>query len=179
MQNRLEPNPSMVIHTINSSVIACINTMELLHNEHPNDISSWLLPYHILASTALELCGKIKVAKRHFKDDGSIPDLSKKLSDLGHELHKLFSPKVLGAEFMQASNIVKVEKKYDAKHLIHRYDFFIRNQEQPIQVYNPESIKYWILSKNRSNTSVAAYQTTQLLELCRNVQEAAYDAALD
>jgi hypothetical protein len=174
MQKEFKSNPSTITNSLNLSALSCFKTMELLHDEHGEEFIDWLISYHILASTTLELFGKLKIAKRHFKNDGSITELLEKFTNFSHELHKLYSTNGLGTDFMKAVGIQEV-KLINKKREAYRYEFILQFEKKPIIVYNPESLKYWTMSTKRQNFSVATYQTTHLLNLCKKVQEASYN----
>ena len=70
------------------------------------------------------------------------------------------------------ADISKVRKVDNKKLLVFRYEFITNYQEEPIYVYDLESLRYGLISKKRRNASFVGYQLILLLKLCQNVQMA-------
>lgn len=170
--DNFKPNSSMLINTLNITAVQCMETMELIQKNRK--ITSCLIAYHILASTCLELFPKIKLLKRYTKQDMSTALILDIFLKFGHNLDKIYSKKEIGPDFLSAPNIKRV-KEIKKDNIIYCYDFYLNNSKTIIRAYDPESLKYWLLSKRKSNFAVVGYQSNELLELCKNVQEAAYN----
>lgn len=151
---------------------ASIKTMETLNTEHPTTFGEWHLPYYILAVTALELLAKVLLI-RGWAEGVDIPEIDKYLRKFGHDLSKLYSKDALGETYLQRIGISRVEKVENQDQFVFHYAFYTATApEKPVYVYEMESLRYGLISENKSNAGFVAYQTDQLLELCKNVQKA-------
>lgn len=153
------------------SARSCIKTMETLNNNHSITFSEWHLPYYILAVTALELLAKV-ILIRGWTEGVDIFQTDKFLKKFGHDLSQLYSKEALGTSFLQNVGILKVEKVQNLEHFIFHYSvFLIEDPDNPIYVYDTESLRYGLMSAGKSNAAFVAYQTNKLLKLCESVRD--------
>ena len=170
-QHRSQYNIPRVLVTQNmmlNAALGCNRSMEILKNEHPLEMTFWHIPYYILGATALELCAKVVLTRRH-ADGTHARAIETQLKKLGHNLDQIFSNNILGKAFLEAANILEVEKVNDEDSFIYRYDFHSNNR-QPVYVYDAESLKYGLMAGSRSNAGFVAYQFDDLLQLCHRVE---------
>lgn len=146
---------------------SCLASMKILEKNH--NFSDWHLPFYILAAISLESFAKIHIFKKLEKEGKTHEEIGLILKKHTHNLHDLYSPNIIGSNFLSQSNIKKV-KLVKVKTGIFRYDFYIKSEKNALQVYNAESIKYGLMTKNE-NLSFVAYQTSLILKLCKNVSE--------
>jgi hypothetical protein len=150
----------------------CIGTMEILNTEHSSKLGTWHVPYYLLAATGLELFPKIYLAHKKEKTGSSADEIEEYLRKLGHDLEKLYSVDVVGADFLARAGIKNVQRVESGPLLTFRYDF-ITDHAVPIQVYHLESLRYGLMTGGLANVSIIAYQFDELLEVCQKVQLAA------
>ncbi len=149
-----------------------IKTMETLNDEHSTTFGEWHLPYYVLAVTALELLAKV-VLIRGKAEGMDIKDIDKHLRKFGHDLSKLYSADAIGDAFLQKVGISKVERVENKDQFVFHYAFYSsKDPDKPIYVYDMESLRYGLISENKSNAGFVGWQTDQLLELCKTVQTA-------
>ncbi len=154
------------------SARSSIKTMETLNKDHPENFSEWHLPYHILAVTALELLAKV-VLIRGWAEGVEVSETDKHLRKFGHDLSKLYSQEEIGTEFLERVGILRVEKVQNPGQFVFHYAVYLIDEpNDPIYVYDMESLRYGLISEYKSNAEFVAYQTDKLLELCKSVQDA-------
>ncbi len=150
---------------------SCVKTMEVLLKENEQKLTSWHVPFYILATTALELFPKIVLS--HSKQNGeSVPQIVKEFKKFGHNLDVLYSDKGVGNSFLQRAGISKVLKVIDKNEFIYRFDFYRDQTTRPIRVYDMESLRYGFMAGIKSNADIVAYQFDELLNLCNSVENA-------
>jgi hypothetical protein len=146
--------------------------MEILNTKHGSELGTWHVPYYLLAATSLELFPKLYLAHKREKEGCDADQIEEYLRKLGHDLEKLYSTEVLGADFLLRSGIKKVQRVKSGPLLTFRYDF-VTDHTVPIQVYHLESLRYGLMTGGLANASIVAYQFDELLELCQRIQLAA------
>ena len=144
---------------------SCLASMEILTKS--DDFSNWHLPFYFLAVTSLESSAKLTLFKRMEKEGKAFEKIEAELRRHSHNIFKLYSPEIIGFNFLSRSNILKVDV-IEVGELIFRYHFFVNDQKDPIYVYDAESMKYGLMSK-KENASFVAYQTSPILKLCKDV----------
>jgi hypothetical protein len=170
-----EETPALATTVITKTMMShaarsCVSTMEILNTQHGNELSTWHLPYYLLAATALELFPKLYLAKVKEKDNTGAADIESYLRSLGHDLEHLYSEEIIGQEFLLRAHIKKVETVKKGQLLTFFYSFHTDFSQYPIQVYHLESLRYGAMAGQRTNAGFAAWQFDELLELCKNVQ---------
>lgn len=149
----------------------CLKTMEILLDEKNQEYTtSWHVPFYILASTALELFAKMAIIKNKEKSN-NFSEIIVELKKFDHKLDLLYSADAVGLDFLQKADISKVLKN-NIDQFVFRYDFYRKPGSIPIQVYDLESLRYGFLSGNKSNAAFVAYQFNDLLEVCKQIENA-------
>ncbi len=166
-----EAQPVVVRQMLLNVARSSVETMRIVRRENA---FSWHLPFYLLGSTSLELFAKLVIFTKEINEGKSVSEAEEKLKSYNHHLHKLYSDKGVGKEFLENAKIISVteEKKGD---VYFRYEFFT-NSNEPIVVYHPESIRYGLLSEKYANMSFIGYQTDLLMELCEEVERAAFSS---
>lgn len=149
-----------------------VQTMETLLSKNRLDLTSWHVPFYILATTALELFPKVALS-RNRQNGEPIPEIIKEFKRLGHKLDALYSSEVVGDDFLLRAGISKVVKVVDQDQFVYRFDFYQNGSNVPIQVYDMESLRYGFMAGIKSNAGIIAYQFDDLLKLCQLVEKAA------
>ena len=124
---------------------SCVETMETLSKENQTKLTSWHVPFYILAATALELFPKI-VLSRGKTNGEPIPQIIKEFRKFGHKLDLLYSDKGIGNEFLSRAGISKVVKVVDQDQFVYRFDFYRNGADAPVQVYDMESLRYGFMA---------------------------------
>lgn len=166
-----ESNVIITQNMMTNAARGCVQTMEILLKKNELDLTSWHIPFYILATTALELFPKI-VLSHNEQYSGSVSQITKKFKDFGHNLDDIYSKKGVGCEFLKMAGISRVLKVVDQDNFVYRFDFYQDEKSQAIQVYDMESLRYGLMTNNKSNASTVAYQFDELLSLCTSVESA-------
>ncbi len=154
------------------SARSSIKTMEILKKDHSENFSDWHLPYYILAVTALELFAKV-VLIRVWAEGVEVSETEKQLRKFGHDLSKLYSQDGIGLEFLERVGILRVERVQDTSQFVFYYAVYLAGEpNDPVYVYDMESLRYGLMSDYKSNAGFVAYQTDKILGLCENIQVA-------
>lgn len=149
----------------------CVQTMRILLEKNQLELTSWHIPFYILATTALELFPKI-VLSHNEQYRGSVFQITKKFKVFGHKLNDIYSKKGVGCEFLKMAGISRVLEVVDQDKFVYRFDFHRDEKSQSIQVYDMESLRYGLMTNNKSNANTVAYQFDELLDLCASVESA-------
>lgn len=153
---------------LRNSALSCFETMDIINSN--DDVSKWHLPFYLLASTGMELFAKFILMKRKILEGKSLLEIERSLRFFSHDLSKLYSEEGLGREFMSRVGILNVIKIADKNKLNFSYDFYITGEKSEIlHIYDQESIKYGLMSDNKPNSGIVAYQFDEVLKLCKNI----------
>lgn len=146
--------------------------MEIFLRDSSPKLTTWHVPFYILATTALELFPKI-VLSRLQQNGEPIPQIIKAFKKFGHKLDLIYSSKGVGDDFLLKTRISKVVKVSDQDQFVYRFDFYHNEAGRPIQIYDMESLRYGFMAGEKSNAGIVAYQFDELLSLCQSVEKAA------
>lgn len=153
---------------------SCVRSMEILDKDH--NTSDWHLPFYLLAFTALESFGKL-IFLENRKHELTGPDIIlKEFRNISHQLDVLYSKPQVDDQFLNTSNITRVKR--ESGYLIFHYKFYV-SEKDPVLIYHPESLRYGLLAKEKSNAGFIAFQFPEVLQLCRDVELAVISGAIN